>query len=444
MICKTISQIQDPLILEGVSAAVEKTLTPAAQQIAYPGHFMVTADGGAFGPDYTWPGLDSWEMAGAYLLLGQARLVLDYFDFVHASQRADGNIPWAIFPAEKPLDTYFIRTYFNKLRFPEDVFTYTPEPHEGQPPHSDRSARQWIGNFQHWQPKANPLSTLAPVSYLLTAGEIHATLKDDAWLGRKLDSLEATGRYLLSQRSENGLVTGSGFYIEMPPRYQWDGITQCYTVYALRTLAQMNQALGRSESAAAWEGHATELAARFRELFWRNDHFAEYLHPEHGLVDHHGLSDVNWAAVGLGVATEEQAKLTMARMLAERSLWHGDMPTQLVSQPYAYQAWELNEPLSFDPGAGHGPLYDVAAMGRVWYLESLACARVGAQERLRESTRQVCAMGQRHGWFWHERYHPVQNGTVCPSGPLGYCEYAAVLVRVVLGNVDIFSKPHQP
>ena len=39
---------------------------------------FVTPDSG----DATWPGLDSWQMAGAYLFLDRTRLVLDYFEFV--------------------------------------------------------------------------------------------------------------------------------------------------------------------------------------------------------------------------------------------------------------------------------------------------------------------------------------------------------------------------
>src|SRR5437763_12843224 len=98
-----LADISDPLIREGVHAAIELTLDPAKSQPAYPGHFCVVADGSHFGSDVTWPGLDSWEMAGAYLLLGHTQLVLDYFAFVRASQRADGNIPFAIFPADKPI-----------------------------------------------------------------------------------------------------------------------------------------------------------------------------------------------------------------------------------------------------------------------------------------------------------------------------------------------------
>jgi hypothetical protein len=45
------------------------------------------------------------------------------------------------------------------------------------------------------------------------------------------------------------------------------------------------------------------------------------------------------------------------------------------------------------------------AMGRVWYLEACACVRMKDFDRLRESTRLVCAMGEKSDWFWFERYH---------------------------------------
>ena len=76
-------------IREGIAAAINQSLLPAAVQKAYPGHFTIVADGHWFGQENTWPGLDSWQMAGAYLLLGRTQLVLDYFDFVQACQRGD-------------------------------------------------------------------------------------------------------------------------------------------------------------------------------------------------------------------------------------------------------------------------------------------------------------------------------------------------------------------
>jgi len=118
-------------IVAGVRAALDKTLYPALGERAYPGHFTVTADGKAYGPENTWPGLDSWQMAGAYLLVGKHREVLDYFDFVQASQRKDGNIPFAIFPAEEP--PAGMDTSLRGLRYPDDVYTYKPVARPGQP-----------------------------------------------------------------------------------------------------------------------------------------------------------------------------------------------------------------------------------------------------------------------------------------------------------------------
>ncbi len=95
-----IRRVRDEEIRDGLRAAIDKNILPVMLEKAYPGHFAITAQQESFGRDCTWPGLDSWQLAGAYLLLGQTRLVLDYFDFVEASQRADGNIPFAVFPEE--------------------------------------------------------------------------------------------------------------------------------------------------------------------------------------------------------------------------------------------------------------------------------------------------------------------------------------------------------
>src|SRR5437868_6407470 len=153
------------LVTEGFRVALDKYLYPALLDRIYPGHFIIAPDGG-FGTENTWPGLDSWQMAGAYLLLGRLRVVLDYFDFVAASQRKDGNIPFAIFPGEQSPGS--LESWLRGLRFPEDVYSYQPSVRPGQQKHSDIRTRKWIGLFTHWQIKANPLSVLGAVSYILT------------------------------------------------------------------------------------------------------------------------------------------------------------------------------------------------------------------------------------------------------------------------------------
>jgi hypothetical protein len=124
----------------------------------------------------------------------------------------------------------------------------------------------------------------------------------------------------------------------------------------------------------------------------------------------------------------------------EPMFWRGGMPTHLVSKPSTYQKWELSEPLPFKYTTWTN---DVAAMGWVWYLEALACLRMHAHRRLRESVLKVCQMGQKHGWVWYERYHAGEGDTVKPGGAYGYCDYAAILVRAVLGNPGVFPEAQQ-
>lgn len=422
-------RIKDPAVRAGVEAAIERNLTPAATERYYPGYFNIAADGQAYGDGATWPGLDSWEMAGAYLEVGRTRLVLDYFEFVRASQRKDGAIPFAIFTSTtKPV------TYLRGLKFPDDVFSYEPPRRAGFPAFS-QATHSWIGLFEHWQPKANPLSTLGSVCYILTAAEIFDKTHSKSWILERFDSVESAASYLLARKSGNGLIGGSGFYTELPPRYAWDGITQCYAIHSFRELARLYGATGDAAKQAKWMAEAGRLTQSFIDAFWRTDHFGEYLHPEHGLVDTHGLSDVNWAAVAFGVAEGDRLNVLWPRLMKEPGFWVGDVPTQTVTKPFGYEKWELNEPLPFQLPS---PLNDVAAMGRVWYLEAMACKRMRANERLVESARRVC--GAATDGYWRERYHPNEDGSISRAGAEKYCEYAAVLVRVVLGNPEVFCE----
>ncbi|MBS0663065.1 MAG: hypothetical protein JSR48_07350 [Verrucomicrobia bacterium] len=419
------------VIRAGVTAAIRQTLEPAAVERAYPGHFTIVADGHWFGQENTWPGLDSWQMAGAYLLLGRTRLVLDYFAYVAAAQRPDGNIPYAIVPADPPPD--HLTTYNKGMRYPADVFTFDA----GRPGYAPR---RWIGSCSHWIAGINPLGALAAVSFVLLAAEIFTATQDQAWLAANLPAVDRAAGYLRSRRSPNGLIAGAGFYLELPPRHQWDGVAQCYVAHAWRQCAALHAALGRADVAAEWEREAATLAARFREVFWRGDHFAEYVHPARGVVDTHGLSDVNWAAIAHDVATPAQADAVWPRLMAEPAFWQADLPTQTVTRPFAYEPWEFvnaHEDVGFEIPVAQ--TYDVAAMGRVWFLEWQACRRRGELARLRTSVELVCRRGLADGGFWHERYHPRPDGTVDHTGPRGYGEYPAILVRAVLGNPALFA-----
>jgi hypothetical protein len=286
--------------------------------------------------------------------------------------------------------------------------------------------------FDHWQNIGAPLTSLGPVCYVLTAVEIYDATKSLNWLSERLPSIWKAAKKLQSGTEKSGLIGGGGFYSEQPPRVAWDGVTQCYVAHAFREVARISKISRRDAEAGEWQNNADELAKNFRDAYWRGDHFAEYIHPEHGVVDSHGLSDVNWAAVAFGVAADEQLKKLWPRLMEEKGFWLGDMPTQTVTKPFSYEGWEQN----FGPPCPVPPLNDVAAMGRAWYLEAMACKRMKARDRLIDSARKVCKAAK--DGHWRERYHPQKDGTVTQDGAAKYCEYPAVLARVVLGTPEVF------
>ena len=264
-----VRRIADTEIRAGVESAIVKNLAPAATERSYPGHFTITADGGADRSDTTWPGLDSWQMTGAFLLLGDTRLVLDYFEYVRASQRKDGNIPFAIFTGEtRP------GGFLRGLKHPDDVFMYKP-PNRPNLPASSQETRKWIGLFEHWGKKTRkPILSAhwGQSATIPTAAEIFATTSL-AWLSERLPSLQAAGKYLLGRQRRDGLIGGSGFYTELPPRYECDGVTQCYVIHAFRTLARLFGDRGDKISQVAWTANAERLMKNFVAVFWRDDHF---------------------------------------------------------------------------------------------------------------------------------------------------------------------------
>ena len=62
---------------------------------------------------------------------------------------------------------------------------------------------------------------------------------------------------------------------------------------------------------------------------------------------------------------------------------------------------------------------------------------MNAHDRLADAARKVSKAAKADG-YWRERYHAKPDGTVESGGAEKYCEYAAVLTRVVLGNRDVF------
>jgi len=227
-------RIADPEIRAGVEAGVFKNLLPAATERVYPGHFTINADGGGYGSDTTWPGLDSWQMIGPYLHLGRTRLVLDYFDFVRASQRKDGNIPFAIFngntrPGGCPAGP---QAPGRRVHVPPAEARRPARLQPGDAP-VDRFVRALADervSAQH--PGFDLLRAHGPP-------EIFDATGSQSWLKERLNSVESAARFLLTLRKDGGLIGGSGFYIEAPPREGCDGITQWLRVQAFRRFGRV-------------------------------------------------------------------------------------------------------------------------------------------------------------------------------------------------------------
>jgi hypothetical protein len=97
------------------------------------------------------------------------------------------------------------------------------------------------------------------------------------------------------------------------------------------------------------------------------------------------------------------------------------MPTGVSTRPETYEDWEFS----------HSDRHDLAAMGRVWYLEAWARARREDARGLLEGLHKVSRVGRENGYYWRERYHPSSTGKPIPAGAEKYCEYPANLIRIV-------------
>jgi hypothetical protein len=211
-------------------------------------------------------------------------------------------------------------------------------------------------------------------------------------------------------------VKGGGYYVERPTRLECDGVTQPHAIDAFRRAAVLNRAIGDAKRAGQLERTAEKIRRYFVERFWRQDRFAEYRHPERGFITTHGYTDADWAALAFGVASRDQVAKLWPGIRNEKRFYYGGMPAGIATEPDKYEAWEFAYP----------DRMDLAAMGRVWYLECQARARMGDAAGLLESVRRVCEVGRESGYYWRERY-----GAKGGYGAEKYCEYPANLIRIV-------------
>ncbi len=406
-------QIPDDLppdIAEAYRAAAEKNVLAALNPKVFFGYFSVCADGRGHGGNTTFPGLDWGQSAEALLWLGRSAEVLASWEYVKGFQREDGLVPFAILPGSAG------QTMGGK--YPLTV------------------ARNGAV-FEHWVP-GNPLRTLANVTTILLMERIYSLVNDfcplpdkrqksftsrvggTEWLAQQAEMLHRSTTWLIGQVSANGMVSGGGFYVERPTRPEYDGVNQCYTAHALQIAAGLLCDLGDAELSEQCGAVAQRIIACFREQFWAGDHCVEYIHPERGAIHCHGLTDVDWAAIATAVASEEQVAILWPQLRDHPGFLYSGMPTGIATQPETYEDWEMQ-------GIDR---HDLAAMGRVWYLESWARARMGDRQGILRAMRRVISCGQNNNWHWRERYYSQRTGDL--GRPMDtYCEYPANLIRIV-------------
>ena len=363
--------------------SAENNVLAALNPKVFFGYFSVCADGQGFGFANSYPSLDGHQLSHALLFLGRKDEVLANWEFVKRYQKPDGHLPIMI-------------------------------------------DAKGDGLYVHWCP-GDPLRALGAVTYAHNAYAIHAHTLDDAWLRANLSSINLAMEYLASLMTSAGRVGGAGFYVEMPSRIEWDGVTQCYAVDALERVSALNTRAGDRQQSARWRELADRVRKNFRREFWHEDRCVEYIHPERGPIDRHGLTDVDWAALAVDMLPKKAANRLWRRVKDERAFRYGGMPTGISTAPETYEDWEFIPAEKFP---NQDRKHDLAAMGRVWYLESWARSRRGDITGLLDGLRAVAEAGARNNYSWQERYFPSRD-ELRPGGPMTYCEYPANLIRIV-------------
>ena len=381
--------IPDVQITEAYNQAVQKNILAAVNPKVFPGYWSVCADGKGFGYGNTYPSLDGHQMTDALLWLGQVDVVKANWDYVKEFQKPDGQLPLAILPASA-----------------------------GQqigPASCSSQVDVNGGLYRHWVP-GDPLRALASPTYIQNADAIFRFTLDHEWLNKQIPSINRAADFLASLTTAEGAVRGAGYYTERPTRVEYDGVAQCHAVDAFRRVAMLNDTAGDNKAAGKYRELANRIESHFRTRFWIKDRFAEYIHPERGLIANHGLTDTDWSAIATGVASAEQSNLLWPQLKNEKRFYYGGMPAGIAALPETYASWEST----------YADTMDLAAMGRVWYLESWARARMGDAAGLVDSIQRVCKVGRDNDYYWRERYNEKGG-----YGAEKYCEYPANLIRIV-------------
>ncbi|HBG28943.1 MAG: hypothetical protein A2Y10_03555 [Planctomycetes bacterium GWF2_41_51] len=382
--------LPDSLLTEAYVQSARNNVMAAEKPQFYEGFFSVCVDGKYHGGNdgITFPGLDWGQIMEALLWLGQNKKVLASWNYVKQYVRSDGKVPFVI----SPLDAG--RGQFEKNG----------------------------ALFEHWCP-GNPLRMLANVTMLQVADAICHHNLDKDWLKNESSMLQRIVNWLEAELiTKDYLVEGAGFYAERPIRFAYDGIAQCYTADTFSRIAELFKWIGFDQFSDHCKKIAGKIAEAFQKHFWIGDRFAEYIHPDRGQIAFHGYTDVDWAAIATGIATPKQMKILWPNLKNNQDFYYADIPTGISTNPQSYEPWEWE-------GTDRN---DLAAMGRVWYLEAWARYRMKDSQGLIQSIHKVAEIGKKRNWYWRERFYSPLTGDVGIGYNIDtYLEYPANLIRIM-------------
>ncbi len=384
----TLVDLPDPAIVEAYRHAAVRNVLAAVNPKVFFGYWSVCADGQGFGYGCTYPSLDGHQLTDALLCLDQVDVVKANWDYVRTFQRPNGQLPIAV------------------LKGMKEVGGKPLDPNGGL--------------YTHWVP-GDPLRALGGTTYIQNADVIFRRTRDEHWLAAQLESINRAADFLGSLTTAEGRVGGAGYYIERPTRIEYDGVTQGHAADAFERAAALNRLAGDERAARRYGELAERITAHFRRAFWAGDHCVEYIHPERGPIAHHGLTDVDWTALATGIASPQQQATLWPALKDEKDFHYGGMPTGISTRPQTYEKWESTT----------SELFDLAAMGRTWYLECWARARMNDGDGIVDTLRRVARAGREGGYYWRERYHTDGKGGYSADGAQKYCEYPANFIRIV-------------
>lgn len=213
---------------------------------------------------------------------------------------------------------------------------------------------------------------------------------------------------------EDGLIGCGSYFQDIPSRLEFDGISSGYAWQNYMQTAGLAQRLGRDERATHWRAAADRIRAGFQKRFWLGEQCAECIHLFNGPVTH-GMSDVDWIAQAMGLLEPDHDAILWVKLSRSERLYYGVVATGVCEHPQAYLPWQTISRYHMQRvGAMSGYYRDVAAMGRVWFIEAMARHRRGDGDGLADTIRRVATIGRAYGWNWWERYMRID----LPPGPV--------------------------